>query len=73
MTGLLQRAFSEASKLPDIEQNSLARWVLAEIESERKWDKQFAESEDILAQLAMEALAEGGRGKTTALNEARDQ
>jgi hypothetical protein len=36
MTKLLQEAFKEASKLPDVEQNSLAKWVLEELKSERK-------------------------------------
>ena len=59
MTTMLEKAFAEASRLPDIEQNALARWLLDEIESERKWDNLFAESEDELARLALEALAEG--------------
>ena len=36
MTTILEKAFSEASKLPEIEQNALARWVLDEIESDKK-------------------------------------
>jgi hypothetical protein len=68
MTTMLERAFSEASKLPEIEQNAMARWVLDEIESERKWSKLFAESENILAQLALEALEEEDKGKTTELD-----
>ena len=68
MTSMLERAFSEAAKLPDKEQNALARWVLEEIESDRKWDARFAESEDILAQLALEAVEEERQGKTTKLD-----
>ncbi len=68
MTSMLEKAFSEASKLPDAEQNALARWVLDEIESDRKWDTLFAESEDTLAQLASGALEEEGKGKTTRLD-----
>ena len=68
MTGLLEKAFKEASKLPEIEQNALARWVLAEIEAEKKWDKKFAESEDTLAQLAQEALKDDEEGRTTDLD-----
>ena len=68
MTSMLEKAFSEASKLPDAEQNALARWVLDEIESDRKWDTLFAESEDTLAQLASEALEEEGQDKTTRLD-----
>ena len=54
MTSMLEKAFSEAAKLPDMEQDALARWVLDEIESDSKWDTLFAESEDTLAQLASE-------------------
>jgi len=35
MTKLLERAFQEASKLPDIAQNSLAKWLLEEMEDEK--------------------------------------
>jgi len=65
---MLEKAFSEASKLPDMEQNALARWVLEELESDRKWDRLFAESEDVLGQLALEALEEDQQGKTTDLD-----
>jgi len=36
MTTLLDRAFQEASKLPKIAQNALAKWVLEEMEDEKK-------------------------------------
>ena len=68
MTSMLEKAFIEASKLPDVEQNALARWVLEEIESDRKWDSLFAESENALGQLALEALSEEKQGKTTTLD-----
>ena len=64
MTKLLEKAFEEASRLSDIEQNVLAQWVLDELESERKWEKSFAESEDGLGKLSDEALAEHEKGKT---------
>ena len=57
MTTMLEKAFAEASRLPDVEQDALARWLLEEIESERKWDNLFAESEDELGRLALEALS----------------
>jgi len=69
MTSMLKKAFDEASKLPEIEQNALARWVLEEIKSDRKWDKQFAESEDVLAELAREALQEEADNETSDLDE----
>jgi len=58
MTELLEKAFEEASKLPEVDQNALAKWVLDELHSEREWAKAFAESEDVLEQLAAEAMAE---------------
>ncbi len=68
MTQLLNKAFEEASKLSEIEQNILAKWLLDELISERKWEKIFAESEDILANLSDEALAEHLQGKTKPLD-----
>jgi hypothetical protein len=68
MTKLLKKAFQEASKLPDIEQNSLAKWLMEELEAERKWDQAFAESEDALDQLADEALEAHKQGKTKPLD-----
>ncbi len=56
MTRLLEKAFKEASKLPVVEQNALAKWVLEELEAERKWEQIFAESEDVLDRLAYEAM-----------------
>lgn len=64
MTKLLEQAFLKASKLTKIEQNALAKWVLEELESEKKWDNVFSESEDILEQLASEAICEYKSGKT---------
>ena len=68
MTRLLEKAFEEASRLPEVEQNALAKWVLDELHSERDWMKAFAESEDVLEKLADEAVAEKGQGKTTPLD-----
>ena len=61
MTQLLEKAFEEASKLSALEQNALARWLIDEIISERRWEKAFAESEDVLDKLADEALGTQGR------------
>ena len=68
---MLEKAFSEAAKLPDLEQNALAKWVLDEIESDRKWNVLFSETEDILAQLASEAQKEEEHGKTTRLDNSK--
>ena len=71
MTKLLEKAFSKAAQLPEVEQNSLAKWLIEEIESERKWEKLFADSEDVLETLANEALdaLRKGKSKTLDVNE----
>ena len=68
MTKLLERAFEEASRLPEMDQNALAKWLLDELHSEAKWERTFAESEDLLEKLADEALDEKRKGKTTRLD-----
>lgn len=68
MTQLLEKAFSQASLLPEIQQNMLAKWIMEELLAEKKWDTLFAESEDFLADLADEALSEHEQGKTQLLN-----
>lgn len=59
MTRLLEKAFEQAARLPAEEQDSFARLMLAELESEQRWASLFArpESEDLLERLADEALA----------------
>ena len=68
MTQILEKAFNEASKLPKLEQNALGQWLINEIISERKWEETFAESEDVLDQLADEALVEHAQDKTKPLD-----
>jgi hypothetical protein len=46
----------------------LGEWLLSEIESEREWDRAFDRSQDLLARLAEEALAEHRRGHTDELD-----
>jgi hypothetical protein len=52
MTKLLQRAFDEASKLPEGEQDALGRILLEELASERRWEDLFTGSHDLLGDLA---------------------
>lgn len=68
MTQLLEKAFVEASKLGEPEQDALARWILQELESEQRWDELFAESQDELAILAEQALEEYRAGRTQLLD-----
>jgi len=67
MTDLLRKAFDEASRLPEKEQDALARVLLKEIKSERRWDQLFSKSQDLLGELADEALDEESQGVTEEL------
>ena len=69
MTRLLQEAFERAAELPQAEQDRLARFLLAELESEQRWADLFAspESENLLERLADEALTKHRAGRTRQL------
>lgn len=67
MTALLEKAFSETKRLPEAEQNRVAEWLLLELEDEKRWDEQFANSMDILEQLVAEAQLESRQGRTKLL------
>jgi hypothetical protein len=58
MTALLEKAFQEVSKLPQDEQDALARWILEVVYANHRWDEILAVSADTLAALADEALGE---------------
>ena len=70
MTKLLEQAFARASELSQEEQDRFARFLLAQLESERQWTELFSrpESEDLLKELADEALAEHQAGRTRPLD-----
>ena len=68
MTELLKKAFAEASRLAGDEQDALGRWLLQELASQRRWDQTLANSQDTLAALADEALAEHRDGRTQNLD-----
>ena len=68
MTGRLKKAFDEASRLPDEDQDELAQFLLDEIRSERQWSEAFSHSGSRLRELAEEAVREHERGETTALD-----
>ena len=68
MTQLLEKAFAEVGKLSAIEQNALAKWLLQEITSEKRWDKAFSGSEGALETLADEALREHKTKRTRPLD-----
>jgi hypothetical protein len=68
MTRRLSQAFAEAEQLPEPEQDALAEWLLAELESEKRWDRAFAGSSETLDRLAEEALTEDRAGRTQDLD-----
>jgi len=68
MTKLLQEAFDQASKLPETEQDALGRILLEELASDRRWENLFAGSQDLLEELADQALAEHEAGRTEKLD-----
>ena len=67
MTKRLEEVFTEVSKLPNEEQETLAAIILEELVSERRWAEALAKSPEHLARLADEALAEFRAGKTAPL------
>lgn len=68
MTELLEKAIARLKSLPPNEQNAIATIILEELEDEIQWDATFARSQDTLAQLAAEAMAEYRTGKTEELD-----
>lgn len=62
MTELLKEAFWRAAQLSEEQQDAVASLILAELESERKWDEAFVGSQAPLAQLAAEAIADDDAG-----------
>ena len=72
MTKVLEKAFAKAAALPDAEQDAFGRFLLAEIEAEAEWNAAFASSQDELARMAREALAEYDAGETKPLDMKRD-
>jgi hypothetical protein len=53
---------------PDLSANRIAKWLLEEIASERRWARAFARSGSKLAAMEKEALAEHRRGETKELD-----
>ena len=54
--------------LPNEEQVAFAAFMLAELESERRWNELFARSQDLLARMAEETRQEYRAGLTQPLS-----
>jgi hypothetical protein len=68
MTELLEKAIAEVSRLPQADQDRLAEWLLAELQSEQLWNGTFRQSSDELSRMAREALEEHRLGRTRELD-----
>jgi hypothetical protein len=53
MTSLLKKAFDAAFSLPADRLDAIAKFVLTEIDDEKRWDEAFAGSQDKLVDLAL--------------------
>ena len=69
MGKLLDRAIEEAHKLSEDEQETIGAWLLAEIESERRWDELFSRApSQALERMANQALEDHRAGRTSPLD-----
>ncbi len=67
MNALFDKAIAAIAKLPDAEQEAIAREMLDRLEADAKWEKLLTDprSKTALARLAAEARADIARGKIT--------
>ena len=64
MTQALDTVIAQLERLPADEQDRIAKWLAAELASEERWSKLFDQSQDILGELADEAVADLEAGRT---------
>ena len=68
MSKLLEEVFIKLAELPEADQDSIATWLLDELESEGHWKKILSDSGDALGRLADQASAEYEAGRTKELD-----
>ena len=68
MTKLLEQAFAKATALSEPDQDAIARLLMDEIDSERRWDELFTRSPGQLRKLADDAWAEHEAGHSELLD-----
>lgn len=68
MTELLEQAIEHLKSLDASRQDAIANLIMEELEDEAKWDDAFANSQNLLADLAAEAMVEYNAGQTQVLN-----
>ena len=64
MTKLLEKAFTQVSKLPKASQDAIATIVLEELEDEQKWEAFFRNSQDALSKISAKVRKEIKKGET---------
>jgi hypothetical protein len=69
MTQALSAAVASAAKLPEEEQNVLAAILLEEMESEERWSALFSGSQNLLEQMANDAIQDFQAGRVQPINE----
>jgi hypothetical protein len=69
MSTLLDKAWEKVGALPPDEQDAIASQILAALADGQAWKKRFAEKRDVIERMAREALEEGARGETLALDD----
>jgi hypothetical protein len=72
MTQLLAEVIKKVSEMPASEEDEFASFMLAELESEERWEALFSSSQDLLSKMAEEARAEFRAGETESLDLDRD-
>ena len=68
MTQLLERAIAQLKTRSIDEQDAIAAMILEELEDDRRWDESFAQSPNLLAQMAAAAMEEYHAGQTQELD-----
>jgi len=64
MTALMHQVVQQLESLPDSQQDIVASMLLEELDGESTWDESLARSQDRLAALAQQALADHSKGLT---------
>ena len=68
MTKLLEQALRAVAELPEAEQDALAAAILAEVNGDASWDRQFGDSATQLERLADDAITEHRQGRSEPLD-----
>jgi hypothetical protein len=69
MTQALSAAIATAAKLPEEERDALASILLEEMESEERWRSLFADSQNLLEQMANQAMQDFQAGRVETIDQ----